>query len=304
MARDSWLVRGSRGHRSPKHGRADADAGEDSAEAAMVRATLPEPDGSRGGAGSADTTGEAAPRVLVLGRVEVVGAHDDVVPHRRPRGTELVAYLALHPGASHHEVDEVLWPGQRVSKETRNPFVSQVRTWLGTRPDKQPYLPYVADEGDYRLHPDVGCDWHDFCRLARHGLSRGADGADDLATALALVRGRPFLGVDPDTYTWAEPDTQEMVSAIVDVAHALSTIRLDQGDYRAAQDAAAQGLLTEPCSELLYRDAIRGAAARGDTDEARRLAGRLREQIEQLDPTPGPEEDTVELLQQLHAPAR
>jgi len=70
-----------------------------------------------------------------------------------------------------------------------------------------------------------------------------------------------------------------MISVIVDVAHALSVTRLAQRDYRAAQEAAAQGLLAESSSELLYRDALRAAAARGDTDEAVRLADRLRTQI-------------------------
>jgi len=274
------------------------DAG--SADSLAVHAVLPEFGSRHARRWGIRRRSRAGAMVLVLGRVEVEGGDDDAVPHRRPRGTELVAYLALHPGASPHEIDEALWPGQRVTTQTRKQFVSRVRHWLGSTSDDQPSLPLVAEEGDYRLHPDVGCDWHDFIRLARRGLARGADGAGDLGAAIALVRGRPFLGVDPAGYTWAEPDIQEMISAIVDVSHALSATRLAQRDYRAAQEAAAQGLLAESCSELLFRDALRAAAARGDTDEAARLADRLRTQIEQLDPTAGPEEETVELLRELN----
>ncbi|MFZ5872010.1 MAG: AfsR/SARP family transcriptional regulator, partial [Actinomycetota bacterium] len=228
--------------------------------------------------------------------VHVEGADDGSAPGRRRRASELVAYLALHPGASAHEVDEALWPGHRVPKNTRNPFISRVRQWLGRTPDGKPYLPLVADGGEYRLRPEVTCDWHDFLRLARRGLSRGPDGVDDLGAALDLVRARPFLGIDPATYTWAEADIQEMISAIVDVAHVLSVARCELGDYRGAQEAAARGLHVEPCSELLYRDAIRAAGARGDQQDVDRLAERLRRELADLDPDEGVGSETVEAI--------
>lgn len=238
----------------------------------------------------------SAPRVLLLGPVTIDGAHDDAVPNRRRRLTELVAYLALHPGASYHEIDEALWPGQRVVSDTRNALVSRARRWLGHTPTGDPYLPTVAAEGDYRLHPAVGCDWHDFTVRARRGLEAGEDGTSALAAALGLVRGRPFLGVDPRDYAWAEADTQQMITSIVDVAHVLASIRLQTGDHRRAQNAAVRGLLAEPCSELLYRDALRAASLRGDHDEVARLADRLQAQIERIDPDGGPEDETIELL--------
>ena len=240
--------------------------------------------------------GAAPPRVLLLGTVYVDGADDAVAPRRRRRATELVAYLALHPGATAHQIDEALWPGRRVSKNTRNPFVSRVRQWLGRTVEGELFLPLVADGSEYRLRPEVTCDWHDFLRLARRGLSRGPDGVEDLASALELVRGRPFLGIDPATYTWAEGDIQEMISAIVDVAHVLSATRFSAGDYRGAEEAAAKGLRVDSCSELLYRDAIRAATERGDCQEAERLADRLRHEIALLDPDDGVEKETADLL--------
>jgi DNA-binding SARP family transcriptional activator len=238
----------------------------------------------------------SAPRLLLLGPVTVQGADDDVVPNRRRRLTELVAYLALHPGATYHQIDEALWPGKRVATDTRNALVSRARRWLGQAPDGQPYLPTVAAEGDYRLHPRVAIDWQDFTCLARRGLAANPGGAPDLAAALDLVRGRPFLGVDPRDYAWAEADIQQMISVIVDVAHALAGLRLQVGDHRGAQDAATRGLLAESCSEVLWRDAFRAAAARGDHDEVTRLTDRLHAQIERLDPDGGPEPETIDLL--------
>jgi two-component SAPR family response regulator len=225
----------------------------------------------------------------------VRGAHDELVPHRRRRLTELVAYLALNPGATYHQVDEAMWPGARVSTGTRNALVSRARRWLGVTPAGEPYLAIVGD-GGYRLHPDVTCDWHDLLRLTRPAPDGSAPNPDRLARALGLVRGRPFLGVDPRDYAWAEADTQQMISTIVDHAHALATLRLDAGDHRGAQDAASQGLLAEPCSEVLHRDALRAAAARGDHTEVGRLVDRLRVQIEHLDPHSTPEEETLKLL--------
>jgi DNA-binding SARP family transcriptional activator len=242
---------------------------------------------------------QEAPRVLLLGPVRIEGADDDAVPNRRRRLTELVAYLALHPGATYHQLDEALWPGKRVPTDTRNATVSRARRWLGNTPDGDPYLPTVAAEGDYRLHPAVGCDWHDLARLARRGLRAGPDGPADLAAALDLVRGRPFLGVDPRDYGWAEVDIQQMIGTIVDVAHVLSNQRLQAGDGRGAQDAATRGLLAEPCSELLHRDAIRAAAARGDKADVTRIVERLQSQLEHLDPDGGPEDETIELLDRL-----
>ncbi len=236
------------------------------------------------------------PRVLVLGRVEVERANDSAVAHRRRRASELVAYLALHPGASASEIDEALWPGKRVDKSTRNPFISRARQWLGRNPDGQPYLPLVADEGSYSLRPEVSCDWHDFVRFAKLGLASGQDGETPLAAALELVRGRPFLGIDPATYTWAEPDVQEMISAIVDVAHVLSTLRCEGGDHRGAQEAASKGLMAEPCSELLYRDSLAAASAAGDRDRVEFLADRLRRELQLLDPDDSLDEATSEAL--------
>lgn len=238
----------------------------------------------------------APPRVLVLGKVQVERADDEAAPHRRRRATELIAYLALHPGASAPEIDEALWPSKRIDKTTRNPFVSRARQWLGRSPEGEPYLPLVVDGGAYQLRPDVSCDWHDFVRFTQLGLASGADGSMALTAALDLVRGRPFLGVDPATYTWAEAETQEMISAVVDVAHVLSGMRCEAGDYRAAQEAAAKGLLAEPCSELLYRDAMCAAVAGGDRDEVERLSARLRHEMALVDPEEMLDEVTVSLL--------
>jgi hypothetical protein len=243
-----------------------------------------------------DEDRQPAPEVLVLGPVEVRFANgEDAASARRRKLTELAAFIALHPGADNHGIDDAVWPTRRVSTSTRNSATSRLRRWLGTAPDGEPWLPLVPDRGQYRFRPDVSCDWHDFQTMTRRGLGGGVDGLEDLAAALALVRGRPFTGVDPACYTWAEYDTQEMISAITDVAHVLSTARLATGDAAGARQAAAQGMLVEPCSELLAKDAIRAVTALGDHDAAMAILTRLRSRLTEVDPDADVHPDTVAL---------
>jgi DNA-binding SARP family transcriptional activator len=165
----------------------------------------------------------------------------------------------------------------------RNSLISRTRTWLGTDHDGRPYLDHSNNSGrGYRLHPAVRTDWHDLLRLARHGLT--ADDGDQLDAALRLVRGRPFLGVDPASYAWAEADAQTMISTIVDIAHDTATHLIDTGRLRAARSALATGLVVEPASEALSYQAMLVAARAGDRNELERLAHRLREQLTAIDP--------------------
>lgn len=177
----------------------------------------------------------------------------------------------------------MLWPGRRVGRSTRNPFISRTRQWLGRTPDGHAHLPLVGDEAAYRLLPVVGCDWHDFVRHALAGLATEPVDSAELTAALQLVRGRPFQGIDPSSYAWAEPDVQDIVSTVVDVAHVLAGRALEDGDAPAAARAAARGLLAEPGSETLHRDAIRAALLRGDRTDVERAVERMHAAFEALD---------------------
>jgi DNA-binding SARP family transcriptional activator len=165
----------------------------------------------------------------------------------------------------------------------RNSLISRTRTWLGTDHDGRPYLDHSNNSGrGYRLHPAVRTDWHDLLNLARRGLV--GDDSDQLDAALRLVRGRPFLGVDPASYAWAEADAQAMISTIVDIAHDAATHLMERGRLTAARSALATGLTVEPASEALSYQAMLIAARTGDRDELERLAHRLREQLRAIDP--------------------
>lgn len=253
----------------------------------------------------ATTDGDPAhsgPSIALLGPVTIEGANGRVDSNRKSVATELLAFLALHPGSDHHAVDSALWPASRVNKEMRNSVISRARSWLGADADGNQHLPRVQNTPDkrYRLGPHVTCDWITFQRYARHGLADPTeDGELALRRALALVRGRPFAGMDPQRYAWAEPTIQEMISAITDVASELSTRRREAGDTQGALWAARQGILAVEDSETLYRALFLAHHAAGDTDALREAAARLRQINDSIGGGVEMEPDTMELLRNL-----
>lgn len=210
-----------------------------------------------------------APRVLVLGPIEVCGVHDARVPHRNRRLTELVAYLTLHPEATGSQISAALWPGRRIELTNRTAFISRTRQWLGHDSDDQPYLSRLSKSGRFSLSPAVTSDWHDFLQHARTGLD--TEDIDELQSALSLVRGKPFLGIEDDRYAWAENDIQQMVSTIVDVSHTLAQLHLKHDAHRDALRAALLGLEVDDLSEELLTLAAQAARDCGEDDLARRL---------------------------------
>ena len=260
-------------------------------EVAAVRASL-EPEPERDSESSSDPS---APRVLILGRPHVFGHVGGVGTKRERRLTEIVAFLALHPGASAEAIDEILGRGQRVTANTRNAYVSRARAWLGRAPDGTPYLPILTAHDDYRLHPAVRTDWDDFGDLLREGVQAGLDGASALREAIELVRGRPFADAAVGTYDWAEPLVHQMIDQIVDAAH-LYAVLAAADDYRSVREVLAIALTVDPCNELLHRDAIAAAHRAGDAAEVDRLVAVLQHRILEIDPDDGVEEETADLL--------
>ncbi|MFE2268507.1 LysM peptidoglycan-binding domain-containing protein [Streptomyces lavendulae] len=221
------------------------------------------------------------PQVQVLGPVKLTGAQGRVGSNRRNHLLEIAAWLVLHPGLGRQDLDNAIWPGLRKTSPTRNTAISRLRSWLGPNPHlpaddpRGVYLPAVTD-GVYRVGPSVTSDWDRFKELYQQGMHHDGQDADvALAHALALVRGRPFADIDPSKYCWAEADIQEMISAIVDVAHELAERRRQVRDYRAAAQAVTKGMLVDSQSELLYRDLFTICHEMGDREGLERAAAQL-----------------------------
>jgi LysM repeat protein/DNA-binding SARP family transcriptional activator len=235
-----------------------------------------------------------APMVRLLGSVDLIGARGEVEQSKQRQLTEIAAYLTLNPGRDHSHLNEAIWPGARSLDNTRNTAVSKLRKWLGSSPDGRDYVPSVLSDG-YRLHPDVTSDWQQWLALLPAGSSTAS--THDLAAALELVHGKPFAGTNPRRYAWAERDRQDMISAIVDVAHELARRALLEADATLARRAAAAGLQADPGAELLWRDTLKAEWLAGDLDSVRHTAERLTALAEELGDDLEPE--TIALLEQL-----
>jgi DNA-binding SARP family transcriptional activator len=202
--------------------------------------------------------------VTVLGNVQVNGTPESF--RYRRRLTELVAFLAMHPeGTTTDTFATAMWPDRRVPVQTLANRLSETRRALGLASDGRPRL---RKHGRRHLIVEAGTDWDRFRELAAT-----TGGAKSWRSALALVRGRPFDGLDRGEWTQLEGFAAAIEASVVDVACRLGDDALGQGDGGLAHWAALQGLLVSPWDERLYRLLMRAAdqlGNRGGVDAALR----------------------------------
>ncbi|WP_330279143.1 LysM peptidoglycan-binding domain-containing protein [Streptomyces sp. NBC_00569] len=208
------------------------------------------------GAGPDDT----APRLRVLGTLELHNAGD-----LEPRLIGLAAHLLLKPHSSAERLCEDLGDGEPWSPKTLGSRLRDLRTRLGADVDGDLYVPQRKGKSSpYALSDKVRCDWHDFERLAKLGVSRGEDGLHYLERALAMVDGAP-LG--EHAASWMSGLRTAMQARIVDTAHHVASYRTQDGrhqDFPSARQACTTGLNADGHSETLYRALMRAEAAAGN----------------------------------------
>ena len=193
--------------------------------------------------------------IALLGNVQVNGARESF--RYRRRLTELVAYLAMHPeGATSDAFATAMWPDRRVPVQTLANRLSETRRALGVAADGRPRL---RKAGRRHLIADAETDWGRFQNLAAR-----ESGPESWRKALALVRGRPFDGLERGEWTQLEGFTAAIEASVVDVACRLGGHSLDQGEPGLAHWAALQGLLASPWDERLYRLLMLAADAMGN----------------------------------------
>ncbi|MGK4584323.1 LysM peptidoglycan-binding domain-containing protein [Kitasatospora sp. HPMI-4] len=230
-----------------------------------------------------------APRIRLLGPVDVLGAAGPAEPAAVSRLTELAALLVLRPGVEHGALDRALHPGAAhlvpdrsgAGPEADRPAtplpakLAELAAWFGNSTEGRAFLHLDTPDG-YAFAPTVTCDWDEFRSLYRRGMRSTSSTADAaLAHALALVRGAPFAEAPTTAYTWAEAERQDMIAAIVDTAHELAARRLQYGDHRSAEAAIFRGLAVAPDVELLHRDLFYTYASAGARDQLVRAVNRL-----------------------------
>ncbi len=206
--------------------------------------------------------------VALLGPVSV-SALGPADPDRLALCTEIVAYLAVHPGGVHPNVlSGAIWP-RGVPAEVRDAALARAAAWLGSDSAGKPNL--VADSsGRLSLGADVRVDWQVFRGLVARAASSG-DEAGCLERALGLVRGPVADGRDPVStgpagqYGWLATDDfgYEVTALVADSAHRLAMLLRASGDPAGAMAAARGGLRLAFDDEELWRDLLRAAHATG-----------------------------------------
>jgi hypothetical protein len=214
--------------------------------------------------------GPAAPvDITLLGRT-CVNAPGMIEPERLGLATELVVFLAIHPGGVHPNVlAAAIWP-RGVTREVRDAALARAEDWLGTDDIGRPHLATDAS-GRLRLGSQVRVDWQVFCALMARAAAGGHDEEAALEQALGLVSG-PFLdGREPGRYVWLAGDglEYEVAARVADAAHRLSQLRLARGDPGGAMDASRAGLRLAFDDELLWRDLLTAAHATGQKHRLR-----------------------------------
>lgn len=231
----------------------------------------------------------------LLGTVEV-DAPGPMEDSRRALCTEVLVYLATHPGGVHPTVlSGAIWP-RGVTVGVRDATIARVSDWLGRDSRGRPNL-YYDDGGRIKLGSEVRVDWSVLRWLVWRSAAEPASEMAYMSYALDLVRG-PLLADRPrGRYGWLATDDleYEATARVIDIAHRLVLLRLDEGDARGAITAARAGLRLAPEDEGLWRDLLRATHAGGDQAQVRAVADELRHRIER-DPMVGQMQPETEAL--------
>jgi hypothetical protein len=230
-------------------------------EPALVPLGPPDPGGS---AGQLASGSPVTVEVQILGQV-LVRARGGIEPERVGLATEIVTYLATHPGGVNLNVlTGAIWP-RGVTPEVRGAALARVADWLGTDSFGRSCL--VSDEDDrLRLGPQARLDWDVFSALVAEAGQADGDEAEYLATALDLVHGQLLDGRGPGRYAWLAADDleYEVTARVADAAHRLCELRLAARNPAGAMAACRAGLRLACSDELLWRDLLTAAHATGD----------------------------------------
>ena len=233
--------------------------------------------------------------ITLLGPTRV-NAPGMIEPERLGLATELVVFLATHPGGVHPNVlAAAIWP-RGVTREVRDAALARAEDWLGTDGIGRPHLATDAG-GLLRLGSQVRVDWHVFCALMARAAAGGQEEEVALDQALGLVSG-PFMdGREPGRYAWLAGDGLEYEAAarVADAAHRLSQLRLAQGDPGGAMDAARAGLRLAFDDELPWRDLLTAAHATGREHLLRAAVAELcaRTALDEVLPRMAPETEAL-----------
>jgi hypothetical protein len=150
-----------------------------------------------------------------------------------------------------------------LSADTIRTYANTLRRLLGA--DRVP----DAGRSGYSLEGATS-DWRQFvdCRNAATAGASPAEQAKALASALALVRGRPYSDMPRSGYGWVATEllVSEAEADILAVAQRLAALAATAEDWALAGWAAQRGLLVDAISEELNIILLRSVTATGTAD--------------------------------------
>ncbi len=239
----------------------------------------------------ADLTRWAADGVPVVPLLGILGgptvrAPGDLPSARPSWFTEVLVYLALHPGGvTMSKATADLWPeGRRVNPATVRHAFYGARRWAGRGLGGDPAAPFVSDmlaDDRYRLRGHL-LDWDLFRRLRKRAQARHAadhpGAVADYQAALALIRGPVLHPQRPGGYAWLNNHDQrhdlQIPGFIVDTARELVDIALANNDTALARHAAetARVVDIDAAFDQPLVDLMRVAHAEGNPAEMEQYA--------------------------------
>jgi len=236
----------------------------------------------------------ASLRIGVLGQLTVNGQPGALLPAQ----TQLLLALALNGenGLHNQQLCGLLGPDptHRKPADSLRQLIARTRRQLGRTADGGEWVEHLG-HGRYALHKDARLDWHEFQALTDQGIER--QDADQLATALAMIRGQPFTGC---YYWWLDIELVEAVTAkIVAAASSLAELALGRPEPAIAARAARVALAADPTSEHLWRLLMRAEHAASNLAGVRDAWSRCLEAVAEVAADGQPENATTLLYHKL-----
>lgn len=214
----------------------------------------------------------------------------------------VICYLAFHRSVTSQRLRDTFWLNA-TSRKTADNAISLVRSILGTTEDGQNRLTRAINSGEYEIDDDVGCDWARAEALITEATGRPAD--DELRllrAALGQVNGQVGADAPARQFAWLLDDhsVYGMIErCLLDAAHRLGDLAIENDDAAAAEWAADIGLMVVPGSEAMYRIQMRAAASAGSTRGIQEAFNAAEEEAARMGPWIEVEPETEELLAML-----
>ncbi len=216
------------------------------------------------------------PEISVLGGIEIVGLGEELTSQQ----LSLLTFLACHPASAREAIIDALWDGQVISKSRFPNLLAETRRRVGRH-----RLP-EATEGRYHL-AGIRTDLERFeaCLTRAAGVDP-SEAAEQLRSALGLVRGVPFT--PPGARFWSWVNDHGHVAARVESSIADAAVRLARVEQRAgrlddARWACERGLAASPADQTLVTTLAEVYRALGKPALATRLLESWEERVAQLD---------------------